>query len=233
MRILAIVVALALCPCGPLLADDAPASSAPPTPSALGVHVQKAAGDGVHFSHGQGIYIGGGLVLTAAHVVNYDPAHPGVTIRLDGALVRGEVIFDSLQKDTDLALIKLEASALSAKRRQQAYVAVCARNAAPERKVLVVQELDVKQSVTLDAPLRTIGKDGTNILMMPVRPGNSGTGVFDQESGCLLGVVLQEAGGALDGRRLDDVAIFSPSSSIAPFLEDFLKRRPLIGGEDR
>ena len=204
-----------------------------PAPWEVGVHIQKPAGDGVHFAQGQGIYLSGGLVLTAAHVVNWDPDHPEVTIRIDGGLTKGEIVFDSVLKDTDLAVVALSPDELSAKRREQASVPVCPDNTPPSQSVVVVAERDITNAATIPSPISTIGEGGnwTNVLSRDYAPGNSGSGVFDPIQHCLWGIIVDELGGKLPSGLEVHWSYFVPVSKIAPFLDGFLKRKsPIDGG---
>ena len=103
----------------PALAQADGVSPTLPTPAEVGVRVEKPAGDGVHYSQGSGVYLGEGLVLTAAHVVKFDPDHSHVIVLLDGVRTDGNLVFDGQKHNVDLALIKLDANELSLRRRER------------------------------------------------------------------------------------------------------------------
>ena len=211
-----------------LAALPARAEDAAPAPGDVGVRVEKPAGDGVHYSQGSGVYLGDGLVLTAAHVIEWDLAHPAVTILIDGVRTPGTLAFDGTRRGIDLALVKLGSEMLSVKRIEQAGVPVCARDAATSKPVTVAALGQVTESVTLASPImregnKTVSTAGqTNILATGYHPGNSGGGVFDPVSHCLMGILSFELGGILPGSgKQVDYTAFVPASRIAPFLNAY------------
>jgi hypothetical protein len=206
---------------------------APTAPAELGVRVEKPAGDGVHYSQGSGVYLGDGLVLTAEHVIKYDPTHPATTVLLDGVRTPGAVVFDGVKDDgVDLALVKIGAELLPVKRLEQEPVRVCADNPAPDKKVIVAALGMVSDTTTYSSPMMregdktvsTADQGGwTNILATGYHQGNSGGGVFDPVHGCLWGILSFEMGGEVAGGAVVDYTAFVPASRIAPFLADYVR----------
>jgi hypothetical protein len=202
------------------------AEPATPTPAEVGVRVEKPAGDGVHYQQGSGVYLGDGLVLTAAHVVKLDPTHNKVVVLIDGVRTDGEVVFNGDAHKIDLALIRLVANELTPKRRTQPQVHVCPANAAPNRSVMVASMGTVTAATTIPSAVSTIGAGGdwTNILSTGYHHGNSGGGVFDPGHDCLWGILVQELSGRLDDGRNVDLTAFVPTRQIDAFLADFAKQ---------
>lgn len=196
-----------------------------PAPGDVGVRVEKPAGDGVHFSQGSGVYLGDGLVLTAAHVIKFDPAHSAVTVLLDGVRTDGVVVFDGQMHDVDLALIKLAAGELSQRRRDQPPVPLCLDNPAPNQPVTVAALGTVSPATTIGSAITSDAKavkGWTNILSTAFHQGNSGGGVFSPKQGCLWGIINLEMSGKLpDTGRFVDLTAFVPASKIAPFIGDY------------
>ena len=89
-----------------LLGAEEPSRRIPPLPAEVGVRVEKPAGDGVHYSQGSGVLLGDGLVLTAAHVVKYNPQDPKVTVVMAGWRVDGTLAAIGGPDSVDLALVK-------------------------------------------------------------------------------------------------------------------------------
>ncbi len=222
MRLLLSAAVFCLCAPASAWAADAPSWGE------VGVRVEKPAGDGVHYSQGSGVYLGDGLVLTAAHVVNWDPVHPQVTILIDGVRTEAEVVFDSVSKDTDLAILEVRHDELTAPRRNQSHISLCSTNTPPDHPVVVAALGNVTNATTIPAPVSSMGAAGhwTNILSSDYPPGNSGGGVFDPVERCLWGIVLAERSGPINGVVVHWTA-FAPASVVAPFLADFLERKPL------
>ena len=208
----------------PALAED-------PSPQETMVHVQKPAGDGVTFSHGSGVYLGGGLILTAAHVVEMDKAHPEVKILFyEQVIVGGEVVLNgrTFSPDLDLALIRVEPSALTPRLRDEAPTAVCSTNPGLDSSMLVAAEGKVTSAKTIPSALerRDTASNNTNgwtnILSTGYHHGASGGGVFDPDKNCLEGVISLELS---DPSRGIDLTSFIPASRIGPFLDYYSRHR--------
>jgi hypothetical protein len=188
--------------------------AAAPMPAALGVQIEKPAGDGVHFSIGSGVHLGNGTILTAAHVVAPDPANKSVTVILDGWKIEASVKLVA-KNNLDLALVQIPPQSLSLQRRAQGAVQVCDDDPGPSQSVVVASEGKVTPASTIATAITSDGKtgSGTNLLSTGFHQGNSGGGVFDPVRGCLWGVILLE----MSGNGLDLTA-FAPARKIAAFL---------------
>lgn len=224
MKILLCVITLVLpfflsCPA----TGWAQGASTAPAPRDVGVRVEKPAGDGTHYSQGSGVFLGRGLVLTAAHVVSVDPGNRQVTVLLDGRRVDGVLVRDGQAQKLDLALIRLKDEDLSPQRRDQPLVPVCPANPEPSQPVTVVA---MGQSVTAFTIPKGLTSDGreeswTNLLATGFKQGNSGGGVFSIRQKCLWGIVNLELGGVskTTGKPIELTA-FVPAARITPFLEE-------------
>jgi len=239
VRAIAIVVACAAGAAGAAGAD----SDGSPEPAAVGVRVEKPAGDGVHFAQGSGVYLGDGLVITAAHVIEYDPGHAAVTVLLDGTRTPGAVVFDGERQakpPVDLALIRVATEYLPPARIVQPEVRPCPANPATGQAVTVAALGTVSQSATLPTPLYREGATAlttqggwTNILVTGYHPGNSGGGVFDPRARCLWGILnLELSGTPAGGARPLDLTAFVPATEIAAFMGDY-RRAQAARSDDR
>lgn len=195
------------------------------TPADVGVRVEKPAGDGVHFSQGSGVFLGDGLVLTAAHVVNVDPAHTKTTVVMDGWRIDGTLVYTGLAQKVDLALIRIGDASLSPKRQAQPQVAVCDDNPPPSQPVLVAALDKLTISSTVGTAITSDGQttgSWTNLLGTGYHNGASGGGVFKPQVGCLWGILNLELSGPskTPGQKLDLTA-FVPASKITPFLQAY------------
>lgn len=198
------------------------AAASAASPAEIGVRLEKPAGDGLHFSQGSGVFLGDGLVLTAAHVVDINPSNPNVTVVLDGWRKDGVVVKDGHKDNLDLALVKLPPQALSAPRMAQAPVTLCPDNPTPNQKVVVASTGNVTEAATINTAITSDGQAGTwtNLLSTGFHHGASGGGVFNPKQGCLWGIINIELSGNVDGRFLDLTA-FVPASKIKPFLNGY------------
>ncbi|HMA49724.1 MAG TPA: serine protease [Magnetospirillaceae bacterium] len=209
-RVIALLIALA----------TAPALAEPPEAAlvgALGVQIEKPAGDHVHFSQGSGVYLGDGLVLTAAHVVAVDPANPVSSVILDGWKTDARLIATGAN-GLDLALLKIEPADLSRQRRDMKRVDTCPANTAANQPVVVAALGTVTLSKTVGFPINApaLKGDWTNILATGYTHGASGGGLFDAGKGCLAGIVIIEA--TAPGVELTQ---FVPAPEITVFLSTY------------
>lgn len=208
MKRLALLLALIALPAG-AEPDGAPLAAA------FGVELQKPAGDNVHFQHGSGVFLGGGLILTAAHVVTINPQEPDVTVIMDGWKTAAKVA--AIAPDgLDIALLKIDPSEISAPRKALAPVHLCSGAAAANQPVIVVSEGKVSLSATINEKIDSpaLKGDWTDILATGYTHGASGGGVFDASKGCLIGIIII-------GTNVDRTQ-FVPAAKIAPFLAAFL-----------
>ena len=207
IRRLALLLALAA---APALAEPQDAALA----GALGVQIEKPAGDNVHFSQGSGVYLGNGLVLTAAHVIKVDPANPGASVILDGWKTDAKLLAAG-QPGLDLALLKIDPAEVSRQRRDLKPLEVCALGTVPNQPVVVAAQGQVSLSKTIGAPIKApaLTGDWSDILATGYGHGASGGGVFDALKGCLAGIIIIEA--TAPGIELTQ---FVPAPEIAMFL---------------
>jgi len=194
-----------------------PAAAEPggaPLAAALGVQIQKPVGDNLHFAHGSGVFLGGGLILTAAHVVKYNPQDPTVTVIMDGWKNAARIAAIA-PNGLDLALLKVDPGEISAQRRAMSPVQLCPAPTVARQPVIVAADGAVTLSVTADAPLNSPAMTGdwTDILLTGYEQGASGGGIFDSDKGCLIGIIIIE--GRSEAVKLTK---FIPAAKIAPFL---------------
>ena len=194
-----------------------PAFAEPPETAltaALGVQIEKPAGDNVHFAQGSGVFLGGGLILTAAHVVEINPQNPAVTVVMDGWRTQAGIAARTIG-GLDLALLKIDPAELSAQRRALNPVQLCSAPTVANQPVVVAALGTVSLSKTIATTIKTqaLTGDWTDILATGYGHGASGGGVFDAQKGCLIGIIVIEA--TAPGIELTQ---FVPAAKIAPFL---------------
>ena len=195
------------------------------TPADLGVRVEKAVGDGKTFSQGSGVLIGGGLVLTAAHVVKVNPRDPTVIVLIEGRRVPGRVVFSDASPD--VAFIKVERSTMSALSRSRA-ASFCDHDPGPGAPVVVDAIGQTTRSVTVVAPDNPPHRPGdwTATLGTGYHQGSSGGGVFDAATGCLLGILIYEVSGHVrPSSPFIDITRFTPAPRISGALQAYRRER--------
>jgi hypothetical protein len=174
---------------------------------------------------GYGIYLGAGLVLTASHVPgNFADTKPHVVIAgqdLPSTLVKqGEL------EIVDLTLLAVDADQLPVSLRMRR-MPLCARPPYPGERVVVVTPEGTARSSVLPPfviPPSLRARFGTAIADV-ANTGNSGSGVFDADNRCLLGIISRKLSvfqqdsklGSLP-RTKDIGKYFVPSPEIKAFI---------------
>ena len=174
---------------------------------------------------GYGIYLGNGLILTAAHVAgNVAQTKPHVVIAgqdLPAALVKQ----GNLDR-VDLTLLSIDGTKLPV-RLQMRRTPLCGHSPyAGERVVVAIPEGTAPSKVlprqAIPAELR--GRFDTTIADVATT-GNSGSGVFDAADWCLLGIVSRKisvTSGPIKigapARAIDIAKYFVPAAEIKAFI---------------
>ncbi len=174
---------------------------------------------------GYGVYIGNGLILTAAHVPgNFAETKPHVVIAgedLPASLVR-QGSFD----EVDLTLLSVDATKLPI-RLQMRRMPLCQRAPYAGEPVVVAIPEGTARSRVLPrnaVPPNLRGRFDT-LIRDVATTGNSGSGVFDALNQCLLGimsrkvsVVLPEARVGGPKHTMDIAKYFVPVDQIKAFI---------------
>jgi hypothetical protein len=174
---------------------------------------------------GYGVYLGNGLILTAAHVAgNFAQTQPHVIVAgqdLPAALVKQGSL-----EGVDLTLLSIDGTKLPVNL-QMRRTPLCGRPPYPGERVVVATPEGTAPSKIL--PRQAIPADlrerfGTDIADV-ASTGNSGSGVFDAADLCLLGIVSRKISitqqplklGA-PGRTTDIAKYFVPAEEIRAFI---------------
>jgi hypothetical protein len=176
---------------------------------------------------GYGIYLRGSTIITAAHVVGHWPLFTNPKIVIGGEEIQAKVIKKGAFPQLDLAQLSIEQSSLPASvglRRG----ALCKEPAQAGTDVVVVYpDKTVRSRVISYRAIAPQYQSQFGTLLN--EPQGSGSGVFDADKRCLLGIV--SAAITRSGRIGGTVAPFSfqrdwsasvgyfvPASTIATFL---------------
>jgi hypothetical protein len=175
---------------------------------------------------GYGIYLGRGLVITAAHVVGrVGLANPSVGIA--GQELTAELVKRGDFEGVDLTLLRIDASGLPP-RVGLRVLPLCETPPVAGEPVITVTPETVAHSTILPPerlPLEIRSRFGTAIADVAAT-GNSGSGVFDAAKQCLLGIMSRKiqkriiaSGNAADAGKLVDLAkYFVPAAEIRQFI---------------
>ncbi len=173
---------------------------------------------------GYGIYLGQGLVITAAHVVGAVTAlKPNVVIA--GKALPATIVKQGAFERTDLSLLRIDERQLPMRLALSA-IPLCSAPPRPGQPVVTVTPDAVAGSHIL-APQRLppdIRARFATVIADVATTGNSGSGVFDANKKCLMGImsrkiqlVVRSSTGK--GAQLRDLAkYFVPAAQIKDFM---------------
>ena len=172
---------------------------------------------------GTGIYLGKGLVLTASHVVGEALINrPHVTIA--GQDLPARVIKQDTFERSDLALLAIDEGNLP-QALQLRRISLCQTPPWPGQDVItVIPEEAVHSRVMSPVWLPLSARRFSTVISDVTRTGNSGSGVFDAQKRCLLGIMSRKISQTrtrkdTGSRETFDIAkYFVPASRIAEFM---------------
>lgn len=138
---------------------------------------------------GLGVYMGQGLILTAAHVVGR-AFWIETEIEIAGKVLPAHVIKQGSFADVDLALVSIDEQQLPVSLRLRR-MTICSQPPFPGEEVIVAIPESLTRSRVIAPAALPKGLDAkfrTAIINTPTT-GASGSGVFDANKQCLLGIV--------------------------------------------
>ena len=177
---------------------------------------------------GYGVYLGGGLILTASHVPGtFVATNPHVVVA--GQDLRAGLVREGSLDTVDLTLLSVDAAKLPV-RLQMRRMPLCRRAPYPGEAVVVATPEGTARSRIVPRqaiPPDLRGRFDTAIADVATT-GNSGSGVFDAANLCLLGIVSRKLSVVLRSSRLglgapatqtrDIAKYFVPASAIKAFI---------------
>jgi hypothetical protein len=172
---------------------------------------------------GYGIYLGKGLFITAAHVVGRAwMTRPKVAI--GGLEYPTRVVKEGSFEGTDVTLLSIDENLLPMRLRLRKNTLCKAPPFPGEQVVTVVPEGVVRSHVIAPERLPLGVRKFNTVIADVARTGNSGSGVFDAQHRCLLGImsrkISQSRTRADNGKTeiVDIAKYFVPASEIVTFL---------------
>ncbi len=174
---------------------------------------------------GYGVYLGHGLVLTAAHVAG-DVAQTKPHVVIAGQDLPATLIKQGSLESVDLTLLSIDGTKLPVGL-QMRRTPLCERPPyAGERVTVATPEGTAPSKVlpreAIPADLR--GRFDTDIADVATT-GNSGSGVFDANDLCLLGIISRKISilqrplkSGAPGRTMDIAKYFVPAAEIRAFM---------------
>ena len=169
---------------------------------------------------GHGVYLGKGIVITAAHVAGFPPQ-----VEIAGAKVPTNVVKRGDLNDVDLTLLSIDEE-LPIKL-GLGHMQLCQKPPGTGEPVFVVVPEGATQTYVMSRALLPSNLPAKfQTAIRDVGSGNSGTGVFDAKEKCLLGIIsrkisgvqVKQVNGQLVREPVDIAKYFVPASEIASFI---------------
>ncbi len=176
---------------------------------------------------GFGIYLGDGLVLSAAHVVGHSTkGNPSVAIA--GRTLEAQVVKEGDFETVDLALLRIDARQLPPSLGLR-LMPICKAPPRPGQLVIVVTPQSIAPSHILSpkALPPDIRERFNTVIADVATTGNSGSGVFDPTKQCLMGIIARKIQIAATPRQdpgatpkmIDIAKYFVPAQQILQFIK--------------
>jgi len=180
---------------------------------------------------GAGIYLGKGLVLSVAHVVG------GGILNKPKVIIAGQTLIATVVKASpfeqlDLALLEINEEGLPVSLRLRR-IPLCQGQPWPGEEVVSLSNQGPVRSRVLSPKSLPAGvKKFSTVIRDVATTGNSGSGVFDAQRKCLLGIMsrkisqvgVQKATGTKT--TMDIAKYFVPAAIIADFMPAQLRLKP-------
>ena len=165
---------------------------------------------------GSGVYLKSGLIITAAHLTAAD-ANMGV--RIAGVALPASVVKQGALEDVDLSLLSVDQEKLPA-RIGPFQMQLCEAPPWPGDPVIVVDDARATRSHIISPQVLPFGLRSkfSTLIGDVATTGNSGSGVFDPNRKCLLGIMSRKfTVGTPEGQR-DVAKYFVPATEIREFI---------------
>lgn len=187
---------------------------------------------------GYGVYLGGSVIITAAHVVGHWPLFTNPTIIIAGREVPATVIKKGAFPQLDLAQLSVEPASLPVSLRLRQSSLCGGQSDIGTDVVIVYPEQTARSQIISPRAIEPQYRSHFGTLIS--EPRVSGSGVFDANRNCLLGIMsaaitrnsfvgVAATPYSLQTARDDRVGYFVPASTIADFLPAHYSRmKPAI-----
>jgi hypothetical protein len=196
---------------------------AEPTDDSLRIYAVNIIQDPPQSWTGYGIYLGKGLVITAAHVMG-SATHTNPSVRIAGMDLPANSVKEGSFERVDLTLLSIDERKLPIYL-QMRRLSLCENQPWPGEPVIVaVPGGTARSHVMLPALLpANVQKKFSTVISDVATTGNSGAGVFDAGQKCLLGIMSRKItvrpNTATGKAEEKDIAkYFVPASTILAFI---------------
>lgn len=171
---------------------------ASPTPAELQAYTVTLVRLPLHTWVGNAVYLGNGRILTASHVAGAI-GHPSPVVDIAGVTLPTTRLKQGRLDDVDLSLLQVDVNALPKGFLALPRLSICGDDPDIGTPVLVITPKQIAPSHTVGSsvlPSRIFSPaviTKFNTLIADVySTGNSGSAVFDQSTGCVLGIMSRK-----------------------------------------
>jgi hypothetical protein len=168
---------------------------------------------------GYGIYLGGGLIITAAHVVG-SAVRTKPTVRIAGLELRARAVKEGSYQRVDLTLLSVDEQQLPVSLRLRR-MPICDGAPLVGEPVNVAVPEAISRSHIM-SPLLLPGSyksEFPTVIRDVATTGNSGSGVFRAGRKCLLGIMSRKIQVRREDAEPQDIAkYFVPAATIRAFI---------------
>jgi Trypsin-like peptidase domain len=163
---------------------------------------------------GSGVYLKSGLVITAAHLT--DP-NAKMSVRIAGAVFPAQVLKQGSFEDVDLSLLLVDQEKVPAGLPQ---MGLCQAPPWPGDAVIVVDAERASRSKIISPLILhfTLRNKFSTLIGDVATTGNSGSGVFDPDRKCLLGIMSRKFVSHTAEGDKDIAKYFVPAVAIRDFM---------------
>ena len=196
------------------------AAAPDPADDSLRIYAVYIIQDPPQFSFGYGIYLGKGLVITAAHVVG-QVSDTKPSVRIAGMDLPASAIKEGSFEQVDLTLLSIDEQKLPVSLRMRRMPLCDIPPRAGEPVIVAVPEGTARSHIMSPQLLPPVYRMKFPTVISDVAStGNSGSGVFDAGRKCLLGIMSRKIQFRLnpEGELKDLAKYFVPASTIQAFI---------------
>jgi len=165
---------------------------------------------------GSGVYLKSGLVITAAHLTALDA---NMSTRIAGVVLPAKVLKQGSLEDVDLSLLLVDHEKLP-KSIKLPRMQLCEAPPWPGDPVIVVDAGHASRSHIVSPQVLpfTLRNRFSTLIGDVATTGNSGSGVFDPNRKCLLGIMSVKFTSHMPEGDRDTAKYFVPAAAIRNFL---------------
>jgi trypsin-like peptidase len=165
---------------------------------------------------GSGVYLWSGLIITAAHLTALNAS---MDARVAGVVLPGKLLKQGSAEDVDLSLLLIDEEKLPATV-QLPRMRLCEAPPWPGDPVIVVDAGHATRSHIVSPQVLpfTLRNKFSTLIGDVATTGNSGSGVFDPNRKCLLGIMSQKITSHMPEGDKDIAKYFVPAAAIRDFI---------------